>query len=121
MSEPDPRSESERLRALEERIARMRGREPPPRMDEHYSQASLAWRMVIELVAGLVLGFGMGYGIDWALGTMPVFLVIFTFLGLAAGIRTMLRSADEVRRKAGAPAKREGGAAAPDRSEDGHG
>jgi ATP synthase protein I len=46
-----------------------------------------------------MIGFGMGYGIDWLLGTMPIFLVIFIFLGFAAGIKTMLRSAQELQRK----------------------
>jgi ATP synthase protein I len=53
---------------------------------------------VIELVAGLMIGFGMGYAIDWIFGTLPIFLVIFVFLGLAAGIKTMLRSAQEMQR-----------------------
>jgi ATP synthase protein I len=100
MSDPDDRSEARRLEALEERLAKARSATAPrPHQEEHYSQASLAWRMVIELVAGLMIGFGMGYGIDWLLGTMPIFLVIFIFLGLAAGIKTMLRSAQEVQRK----------------------
>ncbi len=68
-------------------------------MEEHYSQAQLAWRMVIELVAGLGIGFGIGYGLDSLFGTMPIFLVIFIFLGLAAGIQTMLRSAKEIQSK----------------------
>lgn len=100
MSDPDPSSDARRLAALEEKLGRARQRTAPkPHQEEHYSQASLAWRMVIELVAGLLIGFGFGYGIDWALGTLPIFLVIFTFLGFAAGIRTMLRSAEEVQRK----------------------
>jgi ATP synthase protein I len=106
MSDPDDRSEARRLEALEERLVKARGAAAPrPHQEEHYSQASLAWRMVIELVAGLMIGFGMGYGIDWLLGTMPIFLVIFIFLGLAAGIKTMLRSAQELqsKREAAAP------------------
>lgn len=100
MSDPDDRSEHERLQALEERLARARAvGETKPHTEEHYSQANLAWRMVIELVAGLMIGFGIGYGIDWVFGTLPIFLVIFIFLGFAAGIRTMLRSAQEVQRK----------------------
>jgi len=67
--------------------------------EEHYSQAQLAWRMVIELVAGLGIGFGIGYGLDTLFGTMPIFLVLFVFLGLAAGVKTMMRSANEVQRK----------------------
>lgn len=69
---------------------------PKSRGDEHYSQAQLAWRMVIELVAGLAIGFGIGYGLDTLFGTMPFLLVAFTLLGFAAGIKTMLRSAREV-------------------------
>ena len=52
-----------------------------------------------ELVAGLGIGFGIGYGIDSFFGTLPLFLVIFTLLGLAAGIKTMMRSAEEIQRK----------------------
>jgi len=90
---------------LELRIAAAkRVQAPEPRADEHYSQAQLAWRMVIELVAGLGIGFGMGYGLDSLFGTLPIFLVMFTFLGLAAGIRTMMHSAGEVRKKQAAEA-----------------
>ncbi|WP_397542612.1 AtpZ/AtpI family protein [Roseovarius salis] len=94
MSDPD---NNERLARLEDRIKRLKQKDAPkPHQEEHYSQAHLAWRMVIELVAGLLIGFGMGYGLDSLFGTMPVFLVLFTLLGLAAGIKTMMRSAREV-------------------------
>ena len=85
------------LAELEKRIAAMKsGRESKQHMEEHYSQAQLAWRMVIELVAGLGIGFGIGYGLDWLFGTLPFLMVIFTFLGLAAGVQTMIRSAKEI-------------------------
>ncbi len=97
MSEHD---EKQRLADLDARIAAAKkAQEPKPRADEHYSQAQLAWRMVIELVAGLGIGFGMGYGLDSLFGTIPIFLVLFTFLGLAAGVKTMMRSAQEVQAK----------------------
>ncbi len=89
--------ETDRLKALEERIAKAKGANAPkPHTQEHYSQAQLAWRMVIELVAGLMIGFGIGYGLDTLFGTMPVFLVLFTLLGFAAGVKTMVRSAREI-------------------------
>ena len=94
MTEPGQKDQMQRL---EERIeAARKAQEPKPRVDEHYSAANLAWRMVIELVAGLGIGFGIGYGLDLLLGTIPIFLVLFTMLGLAAGIKTMLRSAKEI-------------------------
>jgi ATP synthase protein I len=89
-----------RLEALEQRIAKAKGVEPrKAHQDTEYSQAQLAWRMVIELVAGLGIGFGIGYGLDRFFGTMPVFLVLFILLGFAAGVKTMLRSATEVQER----------------------
>ena len=94
MTDPD---HERQLAALEAKIAAAKAAQAPkPRVDEHYSQANLAWRMVIELVAGLGIGFGIGYGLDSLFGTLPIFLVLFTLLGLAAGVKTMLRSATEV-------------------------
>ena len=94
MTEPD---QKDSMKRLEERIeAARRAQDPKPRVDEHYSAANLAWRMVIEMVAGLGIGFGIGYGLDLLLGTIPLFLVLFTMLGLVAGIKTMLRSAREI-------------------------
>ncbi len=56
----------------------------------------MAWRMVIEMVSGLGIGFGIGYGLDVLMGTMPWMMVLFTLLGLAAGVKVMLRSAKEM-------------------------
>jgi ATP synthase protein I len=93
---PDP-EHKRRLEQLNKRIeAVKKTQEPTPRADEHYSQAHLAWRMVIEMVAGLAIGFGIGYGLDSLFGTLPIFLVLFTLLGMAAGVKTMLRSAQEI-------------------------
>ena len=90
---PDPK----RLEALQAKIDAMRGKDAEvPQVEEHYSQAQHAWRMVIELVSGLGIGFVVGYGIDWALGTLPIFLVIFTLLGFVAGVKTMVRTAQEL-------------------------
>ena len=97
MSDSD---QQQRLKQLEARIeAAKKSQAPKPRSDEHYSQAQLAWRMVIELVAGLGIGFGIGYGLDYLFGTLPIFMVLFTMLGLAAGVKTMLRSAKEIQEK----------------------
>ena len=94
MTDPD---QQERLAQLEARIeAAKAAQAPKPRADEHYSLANQAWRMVIELVAGLGIGFGIGFGLDALFGTKPFLMVIFIFLGLAAGVKTMMRSAQEI-------------------------
>jgi ATP synthase protein I len=91
---------ADRLRALEAKIQALKAPdEVKHHSEEHYSQAQLAWRMVIELVAGLGIGFGIGYGLDVLFGTLPIFMVLFVMLGLAAGIKTMLRSANEIQEK----------------------
>jgi ATP synthase protein I len=70
--------------------------DPELKLNDHHSGAHLAWRMVIELVAGIAIGFGTGYGIDVLFGTLPIFLVAFILLGFVAGVKTMLRTAQEV-------------------------
>lgn len=101
--------EHERLKALEDRIDALKGTQAPePRGDEHYSQLQLAWRMVIELVAGIAIGFGIGYGLDWLFGTLPIFLIIFVLFGFAAGINVMMRTAKEVELDQAAHAARNG-------------
>ena len=98
MSDPDP----EKLRDLEDRIARARAEKTrQPAALKGIGQGEAAWRMVIELVTGMALGLSMGYGLDLLLGTQPVMMVIFVLLGFAAGIRTMLRTASELTKQPG--------------------
>lgn len=90
-------SDQDRLKALDDRIRALKGPDAEEKrlQDTHYEQAHIGWRMVIELVSGLLIGFGIGYGLDRVFGTLPLFLVLFTMLGFAAGIRVMLRTAKE--------------------------
>jgi ATP synthase protein I len=94
---PDP----DRLNELAERLDEAQRRQasgakrPPP------SQAGVAGRFATELVAALVVGGGLGWGIDWLCGrigfhTRPVFLLVFFVLGAAAGIRNVMRAANEI-------------------------
>ena len=87
-----------RMEELEKRLAERKRRDAPEPSNrgQGYSGAELAYRMVIELVVGLGIGFGIGYGLDTLFGTMPIFLVLFIFLGFAAGIKVMLSTAKEV-------------------------
>ena len=96
------RDDRDRMRDLETRIAEAKARHtPPPRPSQAaHSQAEVAWRMVIELVAGLLIGFGIGIGLDALLGTRPIFLVLMTMLGFAAGVKTMMGSARELQDRA---------------------
>jgi ATP synthase protein I len=107
-SEPDP----DRLRALERRIEAAKGKPKPERSQtaKGFSQGEVAYRMVIELATGILVGVGVGYGLDVLFDTLPVFLAIFSLVGFAAGVRTMLGTARQVQEKTAAAeaARREG-------------
>ena len=106
-SEPDP----DRLKALEQKLQKIKGKEPPPQTNtvKGFSQGEVAWRMVIELVTGMLLGMAIGYGLDVLFGTLPVFLIIFSLFGFAAGDKTMLGSARQLAQKAADDAARDEG------------
>ena len=94
---------AERLRALRLRVDQARAAQAPkPVTPDHHGQAQIAWRMVTEMVAGIGLGLAIGYGLDVVFGTGPVLLLLFTLVGFAAGVRVMLRTAEEVNRQTGA-------------------
>lgn len=97
----------DKLADLERRIhvAREAGKPTPRTGKDKYEAASLAWRMVFELVVSIMIGAAMGWGIDSLFGSLPLFLIVFTLLGFAAGVRTMLRSAEEMQRKQAAKAE----------------
>jgi len=101
-------SDDQGLDELQDRIDAMKAaRAPAPKQEEHYSQAQTAWRMVIELVAGIAIGFGIGFGLDRLFGTTPIYLIVFIGLGFTAGVRTMMRTAQEVQDKHAADAAHE--------------
>ena len=96
MTDPD---EKQRMAQLEDKIANAKAvHRPESQIEDHHSQAHAGWRMVTELVAGLLIGFCIGYGLDSLFGTLPILLVLFILLGFAAGVKTMLRSAQDIQR-----------------------
>lgn len=68
------------------------------RSDIPRSAMGYAFRIGIELVAGLVVGGVIGWLLDTWLGTLPLFLILFFFLGSAAGILNVYRTARRMER-----------------------
>jgi len=88
--------ELDRLNKLDAKLKAARQDETPQNAGAgHYGAVTLAWRMVIDMIVGLAVGVGMGYGLDVLFGTKPIFILIFAVLGITAGIRTALRSAEQ--------------------------
>jgi ATP synthase protein I len=97
--EPPPRLNDldARLRRLRERTTKeeqtVRGTELPSG-----SVWGFAFRIGIELLAALLVGGGIGWLLDRWLGTLPLFLLIFFFLGAGAGLLNVFRAAREMNR-----------------------
>ena len=53
---------------------------------------ALAGRVTTELVAGVVVGAFIGWALDSWLGTTPALMVVFFFIGSAAGMMNVWRA-----------------------------
>jgi len=62
--------------------------------------------MATELAAALVVGLAIGWGIDRIFGTRPWGLIIFFFLGAAAGMVNVFRAAIGVGHESAPPRTR---------------
>ena len=94
MTEPPERSS---LKDLDVRLkaARQRQEEASGAAREKRAGSSgmgVGFRLAIELVTALVVGVAIGYGLDRWLGTAPLFLIVFFFLGAAAGFLNVYRA-----------------------------
>lgn len=63
------------------------------------SATSGAMRLIIDLIVGVIMGIGLGYFLDKWLDTMPLFLIVGLFLGMVAGVKNMLLSAELIDKK----------------------
>lgn len=88
---PDP------LAQLGEKIEQARRerlrREGKGRESAAQSLLGMAFRIAVELVAAFAVGVGLGLGFDYLFGTRPWGLVAGVFLGAAAGILNVYRTA----------------------------
>lgn len=57
-----------------------------------YSAFGLAMRIGTEMVAALIVGVVLGYGLDRLCGTKPLFLILFSLVGGAAGMLNVWRA-----------------------------
>ena len=62
------------------------------------SAMGLAFRVGLELATGLVVGGGLGWLLDRWWHTSPAMLILFFFLGAAAGMVNVFRTAREINR-----------------------
>jgi ATP synthase protein I len=112
MSEDPPPDPLARLGAeiearREQRRHEARGRAPPPQ-----GALGTGFRVAVELVAALCVGLALGWVFDRVFGTRPWGLIVFFFLGSAAGMLNVFRAAKGVALGNGAsPPSGDGGGA----------
>ena len=99
MSDDKP---SESLESLDARLRQARERATAsdssrgPILGSPTSGFGIAFRIGVELVAALIVGVGIGLLLDRWLDTKPWFLVLFFFLGAAAGVLNVYRAASGI-------------------------
>lgn len=94
----------EDLKQIDERIKKLTARELAARKDKPESDFAYAtktgFRIGTELLSGVLVGAAVGYFLDHLFATKPLLLIIFLFLGGAAGFLNVYRFVkNEERRK----------------------
>ena len=91
----DTRTIRQRLDALEGKLATVEGRRKPPPEDQEARGKAMgqALRLATEMVVGVAVGGFIGWALDRLFGTAPFMMVAFLFLGGAAGIMNVVRTA----------------------------
>lgn len=98
MEKPDPEGDRRRVEDLDARLKAARGRVEKPRQDGGQSngmshrQTGVAYRVLVDMIAGLLLGGFLGYWLGRWLGWAPYALVVGLVLGFAAGANNAWRA-----------------------------
>ena len=96
MEDEDRAAEQTRVVDLSKRIAEFEIRQQEERQHRKAQLPTggmaLAGRVTTELVAGVVVGTFIGWALDKWLGTTPTLMVVFFFIGSAAGMMNVWRA-----------------------------
>lgn len=99
MTERDPKPSDRPLSDLRGRISRIREREAAEARKQGRADLSgggVVLRVGIELAGTLAVGVAIGWALDKWLGTGPWLLVVFFFLGGAAGVLNVYRAVSQI-------------------------
>ncbi len=97
MAEPprdaDPDDDMRRVEALEARVnAARKSAEKPDSNQVSQRQTNVAYRVLVDIIAGLLVGGFLGYWLDRWWGTAPYMLVTMIFLGFVGGANNAWRA-----------------------------
>ncbi len=92
----------DRLRELERKLEPREGEHDSPSEEELGRRSTAlgkAFQLATELVAGVFVGGLLGWLLDRWFGTLPLFLLVFLLLGIAAGFLNVIRAARRMSEK----------------------
>jgi len=93
------RDEQQPLSEIRNRIDEVKKKRADADRAKDASAKAVGIRVGIDLFAGVVFGLIVGLALDRWLGTAPWLLVVFLILGMGGGIRNVIRTAEEQRKK----------------------
>ncbi|NRA87867.1 MAG: AtpZ/AtpI family protein [Rhizobiales bacterium] len=82
----------DKLKAFDDALKKAKKPKEVVQKSDHNKAMGNAYKYATELFAGFVIGGIMGWSIDKWLETKPLFLIIFIFVGAAAGILNVIKS-----------------------------
>lgn len=87
-----PTTPPDRLSDLEARLDEARRRLDPQPAQVAGRALGQGFRLGLELVSGVLAGAFVGFMLDRWLNTSPAFLLVFFFVGMAAGFLNLMRA-----------------------------
>jgi ATP synthase protein I len=89
----DPDDDMRRIEALEARVKAATKPEPDANRNQvSQRQTNVAYRVLVDIIAGLLVGGFLGYWLDRWWGTAPWMLVTMIVLGFVAGANNAWRA-----------------------------
>ena len=90
----DPEGERRRMDDLDARLKQARGTAAPPKQDlrSAHRQTAVAYRVLVDMIAGLLVGGFLGYWLGRWLGWAPYALIGGLIVGFAAGVNNAWRA-----------------------------
>ena len=90
----DPDGDRRRIDELDARLKAARGtaEKPSPGNRMSQRQTNVAYRVLVDMIAGLLVGGFLGYWLDRWWGSQPYMLVAMTILGFAGGMSNAWRA-----------------------------
>lgn len=94
----DPEGDMRRVDDLDARLRAARANSPKPSAGNDggsgmsHRQTGVAYRVLVDMIAGLLVGGFLGYGLDRWLGWTPYSLIVGLIVGFGAGVNNAWRA-----------------------------